>query len=207
MNHRLLEQADPDQANSPQTTHRARLTVPSERALRILAAAGLTLALAAIVLPHRIILQGRSVHSVPFTVGFQVAAPPHWRPGDLVEFRTRDLRPYYPAGTLFTKAVAAIPGDRLTRLGRDFYVNGHYVSSGRETDSQGRPAALFTPPPQPLSMCPQLPLDQQSCREVAPPLVPEGPLFVLGAHERSFDSRYWGLVAPGEILGRVVTLL
>lgn len=205
MLHPLLGQADPDQANSPQTAHCARFTVPTERCLRILAATGLILALAAIFLPHRVILQGRSVHSVPFTVGFQVAAPAHWRPGDLVEFRTRDLRPYYPAGTLFTKAVTAVPGDRLTRLGRDFYVNGRYVASGRETDSQGRPAYLFTPPPIPVPLSTSLAWPG-ICREALASRVPNGALFVLGAHERSFDSRYWGLVSPEEIMGRVVAL-
>lgn len=140
-------------------------------------------------------------------MGFRMATPPQWRPGDLVEFHTRDLRPYYPAGTLFTKAIAAVPGDRVVRLGRDFYINGRYVATARETDSQARPAVVFTPPSRPLPLCPQLPLDRQSCREVATPLVPKDHLFVLGVHERSFDSRYWGLVAPEEIVGHVVALL
>jgi len=204
--HRLLEQADPDQANSPQTTHRARLTVLSERALRILAAAGLTLMLAAIFLPHRVILQKRSIHSVPFTIGFQVTAPPQWRPGELVEFRTRDLHPYYPAGTLFTKTVAAVPGDRLVRLGRDFYVNGRYVATAQERDSQGRPASLFTPPLIPVSISTG-PAWNGLCRETLTGRVPDGALFVLGTHERSFDSRYWGLVSSDEIVGRVLALL
>lgn len=204
MIHRLLGQAD--QADSPQTAHRARFTMPTEWSLRILAAAGLTLAIAAILLPHRIILQGRSVHSVHFTLGFQVAAPPHWQPGDLVEFRTRDLRPYYPAGTLFTKAVAAVPGDRLARLGRDFYVNGRYVATARETDSQGRPTIVFTPPLIPVSVSTGLAWNGL-CREALAGRVPDGALFVLGTHERSFDSRYWGLVGPEEIVGRVLALL
>jgi len=180
--------------------------VPAKRSLWILAVAGLTLALTAIVLPHRIILQGRSIRSVPFTLGFQVATPPHWRYDELVEFRTRDLRPYYPAGTLFTKAIAAVPGDRLVRLGRDFYVNGHYVATAQARDSQGRPANAFTPPliPVPLSTNPAW---NGLCRETLTSRVPDGTLFVLGSHERSFDSRYWGLVSSNEIIGRVLTLL
>ena len=178
----------------------------TNQCLRILAAAGFSLALAAIVLPHRVTLQGRSVHSVPFTLGFQVAAPPRWQPGDLVAFRTRDLRPYYPAETLFTKAIAAVPGDRLVRLGRDFYVNGRYVATARETDSQGRPAHPFTPPPIPVSMSTHL-VWNGFCRETLASRVPDGALFVLGTHDRSFDSRYWGFVAQMEVIGRVVTLL
>lgn len=203
MIHRLLGQTD--QTNSPRVAHRTRFTVLTRWSLGILAVAGLILALAAILLPHRIILQRRSVHSVPFTVGFQVAVPSHWRLGDLIEFRTRDLRPYYPAGTLFTKAIAALPGDRLIRLGRDFYVNGRYVASGRETDSQGRPAHLFMPPPVPVPLSTGLAWNGL-CREALTGRVPDGALFVLGAHERSFDSRYWGLVGPEEIIGRVVAL-
>jgi len=204
--HRLLGQTDPDQTNSPQATHRARFTTLSERFLLILAVAGIILALAAIELPHRVILQRRSIHSVPFTIGFQVTAPPQWRPGEFVEFRTRDLRPYYPAGTLFTKEIAAVPGDRLTRLGRDFYINGRYVASGRETDSQGRPAHLFTPPSVPVPLSTGLAWNG-ICREALANRVPDGALFVLGTHERSFDSRYWGLVGSEEIIGRVVALL
>lgn len=206
MIHRLLGQTDPDQANSPQATRRTRLTVPTEWCLRILAVVGLILALAAIFLPHRVILQGRSVHSVPFTMGFQVATPLRWRPGDLVEFRTRDLRPYYPAGTLFTKKIAALPGDRLIRLGRDFYVNGRYVTSGRETDSQGRPAHLFTPLPVPVPLSTDLAWNG-FCREALANRVPDDALFVLGTHGRSFDSRYWGFVTHTEVVGRVVALL
>jgi type IV secretory pathway protease TraF len=36
--------------------------------------------------------------------------------------------------------------------------------------------------------------------------VPEGALFVLGTHERSFDSRYWGYVEAPEVTGRVLAL-
>lgn len=194
-----------DQADNSRTAPRTRFTVLAEWSLWILAVAGLTLALTAIVLPHRIILQGRSAHSVPFTVGFQVAAPLRWRPGDLVEFRTRDLRPYYPAGTLFTKAVAAVPGDRLIRLGRDFYVNGRYVATAQERDSQGRPASLFTPPLIPTPVSTGLAWNE-ICREALTDRVPDGALFVLGTHERSFDSRYWGLVGPKEVVGHVLAL-
>jgi signal peptidase I len=168
---------------------------------------GLSLALLAMLLPGRLILQARSPQSVPFTIGVRVSPPATWRPGDLVAFRTPDLRPYYRAGTPFTKAVAALPGDRVVRLGRDFYVNGRYTATARRSDSYGRPAAVFTPPSVVASVCHQPTAAVAACRVAIAPLIPEGTLFVLGSHERSYDSRYWGYVQRESILGRVVSLL
>jgi len=162
--------------------------------------------LSATLLPGRLVLQARSPQSVPFTAGVALPPPPAWKPGDLVQFRTRDLRPYYPAGTIFAKRVAGRGGDRLTRLGRDFYVNGRYAASAVATDSRGRPAPLFTPASTPAPLCQHPPLFLRACREPLLPRIPDGHLFVLGTHERSYDSRYWGLVDPGEIIGRVATL-
>lgn len=183
------------------------LSPTTERRLWIAAAAGLTLSAAGILLPGRLVLQARSPQSVPFTVGVQVAAPTRWHTGDLVAFRTGDLSPYYPAGTPFTKAVAGIPGDRIVRLGRDFYLNGRYIATARETDSNGRPASVFSPLPLPVPLCVQPRIASRSCREPTAPLVPDGALFVLGRHERSYDSRYWGYVQHETIFGRVVALL
>ncbi|MCI0457054.1 MAG: S26 family signal peptidase [Gemmataceae bacterium] len=159
------------------------------------------------LLPGRLVLQARSPQSVTFTIGVRLAPPADWQPGDLVAFRTPDLRPYYPAGTSFTKAVAGVPGDRVIRLGRDFYVNGRYADTARATDSYGRPAQLFTPPARHQPLCHQPPVAQRSCREMTAPLVPDAALFVLGSHERSYDGRYWGYVNSTEVLGRVVALL
>lgn len=146
------------------------------------------------------------MQSVPFILGLQLSAPTRWQAGALVAFRSRVLPPYYSAGTRFTKAVAGVPGDRVIRLGRDFYLNGRAIASARTTDSQGRPAHVFTPPLLPRSLCHQSLITERSCHESVASLVPDNALFVLGTHARSFDSRYWGFVTEQEVLGRVVAL-
>jgi type IV secretory pathway protease TraF len=167
---------------------------------------GATIALLLTLLPGRLVIQAGGEHSLAFRLGVRLPPPVAWQRGQLVQFRTRALPPYYPAGSLFTKAVAAVPGDHLTRLGRDFYRNGTYLASARSTDSLGRPAPLFTPPSgPPLASVPAFFLET-SCRPARAAIVPEGALFVLGTHERSFDSRYWGYVEAPEVTGRVLAL-
>jgi type IV secretory pathway protease TraF len=194
--------------------HSTRYHLPSRPTVNrlgwILGLLGAVAAIVVTVNPGRLVLQARTDHSVPFRLGLRIASPTAWRPGDLVQFRTRDLQPYYPPASLFTKAVAAGPGDRLFMLGRDFYVNGVFVGSARETDAQGRAAPLFAPPPAPPLQCPLVPSWVPVCDAPATIhdcIVPAGALFVLGSHLRSFDSRYWGFVHHSEILGRVLALL
>jgi len=111
--------------------------------------------------------------------------------GDYVAFRTPDLRPYYPAGSLFCKRVVGVPGDTILRDGQNFLLcNGESGRcrwfEARRTDSQGRPAPQFWP---------------QTER------IPEGCYFVVGTHPRSFDSRYWGYVRRKAIVGKAMPIL
>jgi type IV secretory pathway protease TraF len=167
---------------------------------------GATIALLITLFPGLLVIQAAEEQSVPFRLGLRLPPPIAWQPGHLVQFFTHALPPYYPAGSLFTKAVAAVPGDHLTRLGRDFYRNGTYLASARATDSLGRPAPLFTPPAVPPGMCVRPFFLETSCRSAHAAIVPGGALFVLGTHERSFDSRYWGYVEAPEVTGRVLAL-
>ncbi len=150
-------------------------------------------------------LQARQPRSVPFVIGVKIGPPRAWTPGQLVAFRSPDLHPYYAPGTPFTKAIAAVPGDRVVRLGRDFYANGRFLAAALETDAKGRPAALWTPPAVVRPACAAGPMET-ACRETTSTIVPEGALMVLGSHPRSFDSRYWGYVGERQISGRVVAL-
>lgn len=166
---------------------------------------GLVLSVLALLSPGRVIVQARSEQSIRFRLGLRFPAPAQWHAGELVEFRTRDLTPYYPAGTVFTKIVAAIPGDHLRLDGRIFSINGVVLGTARTRDSQDRPAPLYVPIPGPDGHCvgatgPSAPHPRVECT------LPHGTLFVLGTHERSFDSRYWGLVESAEVTGRVVPL-
>ncbi len=170
---------------------------------------GLTAAGLAGLCAGRLVVQRHAPlsRSVPFRLGLRLAAPRVWDPGALVQFHTRDLAPYYPAGTAMTKIVAAVPGDRLRLEHRRFSVNGVLVGVARDTDAAGRPAPLYVPRVGPDGACsiagttPPAPAVATECT------LPPGTLFVLGTHARSFDSRYWGLVTDAEVMGRVVPLL
>ncbi len=172
----------------------------------ILGGVGCLIALGSLLAPGAILLQGRPEHSIPFRVALQMHAPAAWHRGDFVQFATRDLAPYYPVHTLFVKQIAAVPGDRLRLEGRRIFVNNTALPPARTVDSQGRPAPLYIPAGDPAT---------GACRIAASPTLPEhaectmppATLFVMGSHERSFDSRYWGLVQTSEVIGRVVPLL
>lgn len=188
---------------------RRPIAYATKRRLGALTVTGFALSLLGALLPGRVLIQARQPHSVPFTIGLRLAAPPQWRRGDLVAFRTRDLRPHYPAGAPFAKVVAGVGGESIARLGRDFYIAGQHTATARDRDSAGRPAPLFTPQPTPELLCRQPAAWVQpvlACRQTSAAFIPEGHLFVIGPHERSFDSRYWGLVAPQEITGRVAPI-
>lgn len=107
------------------------------------------------------------------------------KPGDYILFKTdRRMLPYYAPGKLFGKRVVGIPGDRLEVRGRDFYLNGRFLTRARETDSLGNPAPLF---------------DYNGT-------IPRDCYFVLGLSPNSFDSRYWGFVCRDSVLGRLIPL-
>jgi len=155
------------------------------------------------VSPIHLVVQARSEQSVPFTLGRTAAVPAAWAHGDYVEFRTRDLRPYYAPGTPFTKIVAGIPGDRLGVEGRTFTINGERIGTARETDRMGRPAWLYHPVPDANGFCQTPPTPVTGATSC---VLPAGTLFVLGTHERSFDSKYWGVVTAAEVTSRVIPL-
>jgi len=168
--------------------------------------AGFAVAALVLVSPVHLVVQGFPEHSIPFRLALGLPPPVAWRPGMLVQFHVRDLRPYYPAGTVFTKIVAAVPGDRLRLEGRTFRVNGAVIGTARATDSKGRPAWLYIPAPGPDGSCPVTSPRSLVAATVECTILP-GHLFVLGVHDRSFDSRYFGIVTAVEVIGRVLPLL
>lgn len=105
--------------------------------------------------------------------------------GDLVAFRFSGSR-YYPEGTVFVKAVKGLPGDRLEIRGdRQVRLNEAAMDTVRATDSQGRAVEPF--------------LFEGG--------IPEDKYFLYSAALNSYDSRYYGLIAKSEIIGRVVPVL
>lgn len=98
-------------------------------------------------------------------------------------------KPQYLEGSyLFTKRVIGLPGDQITKTKKGLSIrakNGSFTTIYPLLDKTKEGQALS-----PLSI----------------PIVPEGYLFVVGDHTRSFDSRYkeFGLVSIDNIYGKAL---
>ena len=57
--------------------------------------------------------------------------------GDYVAFRWHGGGPY-PAGVTFIKIAAGVPGDRVARKDRDYYVNGSFVGTAKTHARDGK---------------------------------------------------------------------
>ncbi len=100
--------------------------------------------------------------------------------GQYIAFRWPGGGPY-DAGVTFVKIVAGVPGDTVTRVGREFFVNGDFVGRAKSRSHSG--ARLELGPAGEL---------------------PPGRFYVRALHPDSLDSRYQvtGWVAEGQIIGR-----
>jgi conjugal transfer pilin signal peptidase TrbI len=99
--------------------------------------------------------------------------------GQLVAF-VPPKTPFYPAGMVFCKIVAGVPGDVVEVRGRDFYVAGHYVGRAKTNAKNGTPVQA-TPGG----------------------VIPRDHYFLVTPHPDSLDSRYTliGLVPRARVLG------
>lgn len=88
---------------------------------------------------------------------------------------------HYPKGTVFIKRVVGVPGDVVSRVGRDFWVNGVYVGRAKEVSRAGVPLEAADPG-----------------------VIPPGRFFVATPNPDSLDSRYrlTGNIASGQLIGR-----
>ncbi len=75
------------------------------------------------------------------------------------------------------KRVACAPGDNLLAQAGQYYCNDVFLGHAFKTSSVGDPLPQF---------------------DWAGP-VPAGQLFLMGDHERSYDSRYFGFVSAGHV--------
>ena len=113
-----------------------------------------------------------------------LARKPHR--GDVVVFRTDGIGSL-PSATIYVKRVAGEPGDRLRILDGKVYVDDKHVALSNATGE----IAYLLPPAGGLPAKTDV-------------TVPEGCYFVLGDNStNSFDSRFWGSLPRGNILGRV----
>ena len=104
--------------------------------------------------------------------------------GDYVAFRWQGGGPY-PAGATFIKVVAGMPGDSVTRIDGDYYVNGRHTGLAKRTSRHG---VMLEPGPTGT--------------------LPEGFYYVHTPHPDSLDSRYalTGWVSQTQIIGRAHAL-
>jgi signal peptidase I len=105
--------------------------------------------------------------------------------GDIVVFRTPPLAQVRcGAGGTFVKRVIALPGDRFEERRGYVYINGKRVVAE-----------------------PYVTADRRDSRTLAPVTIPLGRYFVMGDNRASAcDSRAWGTVPAGNIIGRAIAI-
>ncbi|MEN8236231.1 MAG: signal peptidase I [Pseudomonadota bacterium] len=125
--------------------------------------------------------------SLPYTVfltvkGWQAAK------GDLVAINQHCTK-YYPPGARFTKRIVGFAGDKVSNLQETIWINGKLVGPLLKQTAFGRPLTPLVAPE-------------------AATIIPEGYVFVMTEHARSFDSRYqeFGLVPVAALQGRALVL-
>jgi conjugative transfer signal peptidase TraF len=143
--------------------------------------------LGTILLPPRPLLVWNASSSAPVGL-YGVSGPQDLKTGDMViatlPVSMRALaasRHYLPRDVPLVKRVAAVAGDEVCALGRDVFINGSWVAARRDVDAAGRPMPSWL-----------------GCH-----VLRDGAVFLLMADQSaSFDGRYFGITAGGEIIGK-----
>jgi signal peptidase I len=139
---------------------------------------------------------------VPFTT-WHLAQWGEPQRGDVVVF-------YAPGdGTRMVKRVVGLPGDTVTLRNNQLYVNGVAASYGPADPKfaaavRGRPlAGVVTSETLNGRSHPVMELPQFASRDYPATVVPAGQYFLMGDNrDNSADSRVWGFVPRGQIVGR-----
>lgn len=127
--------------------------------------------------------------SLPYTVALMhYGMQPALQRGDFIVYAfAGDAQRHYPGlrAQPFFKQVKGIPGDRVTVMGRQVFVNGVAMGLAKPTTFDRHP---LTP--------------------IAETVIPPGYYYVQGTHPDSFDSRYResGLVPMRQVIGKVTPL-
>ena len=109
------------------------------------------------------------------------------RRGDIVVFKSDGIASL-PSATIYVKRVAGEPGEQVRILEGKLFINDKEVSL---SNAVGK--ISYELPPRAETFSPQ-----------TDATVPNGRYFVLGDNStNSFDSRFWGSVPRGNIIGRV----
>lgn len=112
---------------------------------------------------------------------------PQFKHGDLIVFRT-DSRtaPYYEPGTRFVKIVRGAPGDHVQ------------IDAGGKVAITGKDYRFETVlEPQVAEL-----LGRKVGDWAVNYVIPEGRYFAMGTLPDSYDSRYWGMVQPDQVVGK-----
>lgn len=122
------------------------------------------------------------VKCLPGSVFFVITTPPAaYERGQMIAYRSRGIEPFLKDGTLVTKLVAGVPGDKVEVTDRGITINqrfwgplnpGVMRKTGKSIEAVARG---FT--------------------------IPAGELLVLGTLDRSYDGRYWGTIAADQVVG------
>ena len=105
--------------------------------------------------------------------------------GGIVAFAALGLDPYFRDGQTLIKRAAGVPGDRVEVGLETVRINGATVG-----ERLALARALKRPPTDFLR----------------DDVVPPGHLWMMGATADSFDSRYWGFLPEGQVIGRAYAL-
>lgn len=124
-----------------------------------------------------------------FKVDKNAKVYPELSKGEYVAFSTDLLQPYVKKDATIVKKIVGMKGDHIQIKDGIVFVNG-------QKQAVLNPDALIK-------------LKKTKSQMNADYIIPDNSLFVLGAYERSYDSRYWGLLpmAKDEKIGIATPVL
>ncbi len=144
-----------------------------------------TLPMKWLIISGLISVLGYWISPVKIVYSFDTSMPYHWwlevslwrkpKVGDVVLIEPPQDE--YTRGKLLVKRIVCGEGGYIKTEGLDYYCNGRYLGRARTEDSRGRPVRPVV-------------LNQRIGR---------GYYFVMGESEKSYDSRYFGLVEEWRI--------
>lgn len=109
-----------------------------------------------------------------FTIDKNAKTYDQLKKGEYVAFSSSLLEPFVPKGATIVKKIVGKQGDHIRIQNGVVFINGEQLA-------QLHPIALQK-------------LKKTKDQMNADYIIPDNHLFILGSYERSYDSRYWGLL-------------